>query len=235
MTEGRSRPAVTRIRLPSVNVYLLDGDRPLLIDSGTRASGGKLRSELARHHVRPVDLGGILLTHGHADHAGGAGSLRVGPVPIMVGAADAAILSAGHNPPLQPTTASARLYRPFLDRSFQPYTADILLEGVTALSPYGIDGQVIPAAGHTPGSVAVLVGADLFIGDLARGGHLGGLVQPATLLPHYYSPDARHDLRLLRALILEHRPDTLHPGHGGPIPAARALSRLTALLDRAGQ
>jgi len=75
------------------------------------------------------------------------------------------------------------------------------------------------------------VGRDPVIGDLARGAHLGGMLQPQHLLPHYYSPDTRHDLALLRTLVRQFRPERLHPGHGGPIPAEAALDRLDRLLE----
>jgi glyoxylase-like metal-dependent hydrolase (beta-lactamase superfamily II) len=81
---GLADPGVTTIPLPTpfpvgrVNAYLLDGDAPVLIDTGPRSERtyDALVAALAAVGRRVADLRTILLTHAHMDHAGLAGRLR---------------------------------------------------------------------------------------------------------------------------------------------------------------
>ncbi|MDB5057188.1 MAG: fold metallo-hydrolase [Chloroflexi bacterium] len=70
-----------------VNCYLLDGPSPVLVDCGpaTDAAETALRAGLAAHGVRPADIETIVLTHHHADHAGGLGWLRRESAAQLVG------------------------------------------------------------------------------------------------------------------------------------------------------
>lgn len=54
----------------SVNAYLLEGERPVLIDAGFSGKAGGMEGNLSAFGV-----GTLLLTHLHRDHAGGAGAL----------------------------------------------------------------------------------------------------------------------------------------------------------------
>lgn len=54
----------------SVNAYLLEGERPVLIDAGFSGKDGGMEGNLSAFGV-----GTLLLTHVHRDHAGGAGAL----------------------------------------------------------------------------------------------------------------------------------------------------------------
>ena len=55
---------------------LLEGEGgPALIDPGPSSSLGQLRSKLAARGLSVADLGALLLTHIHLDHAGATGTL----------------------------------------------------------------------------------------------------------------------------------------------------------------
>jgi glyoxylase-like metal-dependent hydrolase (beta-lactamase superfamily II) len=56
-------------------VYLLDAERPALIDAGIGADYERVRDAMAEVGVAPEDLAVIAPTHVHLDHAGGAGFL----------------------------------------------------------------------------------------------------------------------------------------------------------------
>ena len=212
---------VSTLRLPAANAHLVTGARGhVLVDSGTAGSVGALRRALRSAGVEPRALAAVVLTHGHADHAGGARLLVGDAVPVVVGAADAAIVEAGRNPPLVPTTVSARVIRPFVDRPFAGYRPDVLVDGELDLAPFGVDLVAVVVGGHTAGSLVVVdprPGGPALVGDLVRGGHLGGMIRPDRPLPHYYSDDTGRDLALVRDLVARHHPDRLYPGHGGPL------------------
>ncbi|MFW6384210.1 MAG: MBL fold metallo-hydrolase [Halodesulfurarchaeum sp.] len=57
------------------SVYVLDGSVPAVIDTGTGAHVDRILDALAALDIDRRDLGAIVLTHVHLDHAGGAGAL----------------------------------------------------------------------------------------------------------------------------------------------------------------
>lgn len=62
--------------IPEFNsVYILDTDRPALVETGIGTETDLVLDALAELGIEPADLSYILLTHVHLDHAGGAGSL----------------------------------------------------------------------------------------------------------------------------------------------------------------
>lgn len=67
-------PGVARIRLPkpAAHVYVLLGPLPVLVDVGMPESGDAVRAGLNALGVPPDDVRLVLLTHEHADHAGGS-------------------------------------------------------------------------------------------------------------------------------------------------------------------
>ncbi len=60
--------------------YLIRGDRPCLVETGTAPSAPLVRDALAALGVGPADLATIVVTHIHLDHAGGTRRHR-GDVP----------------------------------------------------------------------------------------------------------------------------------------------------------
>jgi glyoxylase-like metal-dependent hydrolase (beta-lactamase superfamily II) len=57
------------------SVYVIDAERPALVDSGIGANREHLFAALESVGIDREDLGAIVLTHVHLDHAGGAGYL----------------------------------------------------------------------------------------------------------------------------------------------------------------
>ena len=55
--------------------YLILGDRPCLVETGTAPSAPVVRDALAALGVGPHDLATVVVTHIHLDHAGGAGDI----------------------------------------------------------------------------------------------------------------------------------------------------------------
>ena len=112
----------------------------------------------------PKDFAGVLLTHVHWDHVSGLDDLR--EVPVWINAAEHDFIASGGDASL--------LMRGFAGLKFQTYAFDGgPYAGWPASHDVFGDGSVVvvPAGGHTPGSVIIFVrtpGRDYaFIGDLA--------------------------------------------------------------------
>jgi glyoxylase-like metal-dependent hydrolase (beta-lactamase superfamily II) len=221
---------IVTVRLPASNAHLIRGRTGIvLVDAGTQGAHRKLRAALLRAGVEPRRLDAVVLTHGHADHAGGARELVGTDVPIVVGTFDAAILAAGHNPPLVSTNLTAKMIRPFVDRGFDPYVADVLVEDALDLSSFGVSAHAVVVGGHTRGSLVVVgrPGQAAVVGDLIRGGHFGGTLLPSKRLPHYFSEDTARDLDVLHDVIARYQPDRLYLGHGGPVAVEAVLETIS--------
>jgi glyoxylase-like metal-dependent hydrolase (beta-lactamase superfamily II) len=143
-------PGVWRIPLLGdfVNGFMLrdDDGQVTLIDMGIAKSGPKVMAALASIGSGPSDVTGLMLTHAHADHAGGAAYVaqQTGR-EFGIPAEDAEYATAGRNPPRDPRFRLGRLMTR-TDKGFDPVPV-----GETFT-----DGQVVPFAGgievvHTPG------------------------------------------------------------------------------------
>ena len=135
------------------NVYLLDMDPPVLIDSGFGMAGDEIVGNISALGVVPSTVAAIILTHCHIDHAGGASSLRerLG-APLYMHELDAQIAERGDN----------RLTAAFcFEVQFQPLTIDVKIKGPEGQIAFGDENvSFLHTPGHTPGSISPYVDAD---------------------------------------------------------------------------
>ena len=219
---------VRLVRLRWSNVYLLLGERPIVVDAGAPGDETAILAGLAAAGRRPRDLAAIVLTHGHADHAGAAAALRAATgAPILLGDGDTAMAAAGRNLPLVPTGPEARLVAPFVPQAFPAVVPDVVVTGPLDLAPYGIPATLRPLGGHTRGSAIVeLPSGDVLVGDLVRGGRLGGRLRPTVPMTHYYEEEPAAVTAVVDR-VLAGAARRLLVGHGGPLaPADVAAWRL---------
>lgn len=151
-------PRVHELSVGIVNVWLLESDEGIcLIDTGAPGSAGAILSAVRSLGHRPEDVRHIVLSHHHADHAGGLAALRLQtPAAAYAHPLDADLIRRGEavRPTLKPgpgllSGLMARLGGGSLPKRYEPGTVD----GEVA------DGQVLPIAGglrviHTPGHSA---------------------------------------------------------------------------------
>lgn len=213
------------------NAYLLLGDRPVLVDAGAPGEEAKLLDSLHQHGIAPNDLSLVVLTHGHTDHAGSVNAFSHAGVPIAIGAEDAALLERGANGPLPITGFAGRALRPLISRmKFAGASPQVLVREPLRLDPYGIGATMVPAPGHTAGSCVVLLDdGDAVVGDLIRGGFAYGKIRPHHPLRHFFAEQVAGVRRGLDE-VLQHDPQELYVGHGGPnVSAADVRRRLESI------
>jgi len=212
--------------------YLIRGDRPCLVETGTAPSAPVVRDALAGLGIGPADLATVVVTHIHLDHAGGAGDIAA-----MFPAAQIVVHQRGARHLADPSRlmAGARMvYGDALERLFgvlAPVPADriVALDDVGTVDLGGgrrLDSHYSPGhAKHHVGLVDSDTG-DLYVGD-AAGVYLPdtGDVRPATPPPDFDLEAALASVRRFAAL----QPARLLFSHYGPV------DRVGEILDRSAE
>lgn len=215
-------PEIVRLERGYINSYLLIGERVVIVDTGVPGGAKRVLRALARRGLKPQDVALIVLTHGHADHAGSAKALRDRTGAPIVGG-DAAMTIRGHNDRLRPTGPAGRRVLPFIGQDYPSFVPDLKVDGELDLHPFGVAARVLAAPGHTPGSlVVVLDDGQALTGDLVRGKALAR--ERPTLHFFHADPAAAHDQL---GALLERGVTRIHPGHGHALTAERLRAFLT--------
>jgi glyoxylase-like metal-dependent hydrolase (beta-lactamase superfamily II) len=198
--------------------YLIEGDAPVLVETGSQSSIPVLLAELDAVGLGPADLAGVVVTHIHLDHAGGVGDVaRAFPKAMVY------VHEKGARHLADPTRlidSAAMVYGPLLDSLYgrlEPTPA----ERIHVLE----DGEAIPVSttrslvavdspGHAKHHLALhdSLSGVLFAGD-AVGVKLpdAGVLRPSTPPPDFDLDQALHSL----GRFAERRPTSLALAHYG--------------------
>ncbi|HEU5434418.1 MAG TPA: MBL fold metallo-hydrolase [Thermomicrobiales bacterium] len=204
-----------------VNVGVLRGDagQIVLVDTGLNEANAKKALKAAREEAGG-EVVAIVTTHAHADHFGGNAAVvkRTG-AKVYAPAFDEAFL---RYPLLQPIALYGgadpldTLRGNFLLAS--PSPVDVVIEP-GPLTVAGIELEIIPLFGHSPGQIGVLVDDIFYCADV--------VLPPAVLDKYrilYLFSVSDHLQALERAAAVSCRAAV--PGHGP------AVADLTELIDR---
>ncbi len=132
---------------PSANIVLIQGARPVLIDTGFGSDVPETERLLREAGIPPERLALIVNTHYHCDHVGGNHVLqsRYG-VPIAAHRWDAALINRR-----DPEACSAR----WLDQPVEPYQVNQPLSEGDEIDAGEVRLQVLHTPGHTLGHIAL--------------------------------------------------------------------------------
>ncbi len=210
-------------------MYLIEGDEcALLADTGTGV--GSLRDTVAALTDKPIT---VVLTHGHVDHACGAGAfetvyLHSADLPVYEEHRKLAVRQ-GYVANSAGMGGNRDLLAKVQEQDYQPtreVDGFLPLEAGMCFPLGGETVQVLAAPGHTPGTVALLLKEErtLLLGDACNG---------FTFLFYEYSSSVaqyREDLLALKAATDGKYDRTLF-SHGSGNGCIDMINRVIAVCD----
>lgn len=197
-----------------INVYLISTPQgPVLVDSAAPGMFGWLVKSLHQVGIAPAQLAGVIVTHFHIDHVGTAMALQKCGVPVYALAAEVPILIGD-----APHSGYGGIAGKMLLAAERLLFGNPSFSGIRSLEVgqklFGTAWRVIPAPGHTPGSLA-LYNEDT--GDLLSGDTLVSDFGCPRANLSFFTPDCDRLVQsALNLMALE--PKYIHPGHGQPLP-----------------
>jgi glyoxylase-like metal-dependent hydrolase (beta-lactamase superfamily II) len=205
------------------NAFLLLGEKPILIDSGSPGDIPAIERKLRKAGVTLSEIELLILTHAHFDHAGNAAAIRKrSGCKVVAHESERTFLENGKNAAITPFNFFAKLMSPFMHIPFAATDVDIVVKDSFDLNPYGADAQIVWTPGHTPGSISVVTtGGEAVVGDLIGGGSMLGIWQPTRPRYHYWIENKEEvDASLSR--LFARQIVKIHVGHGGPLDGIQA-------------
>jgi len=204
-----------------VSIFLLKGEKTILIDAGIPGQMERLRKGLAAVNTQLEEIDLVLLTHGHLDHIG-----LVKEIAELSGA-QTAIHHLEKNwvengkPPFPPGATPwgkflVSLVKLAPEMHILPAKVDFTLDdNGLSLGEYGIPARVIHTPGHTLGSMSILLeNGDAIVGDLAMNAKI------LRLSPGI--PIFAEDVSLIKPSwqkLLDLGAKMIYPAHGKPFSA----------------
>lgn len=192
------RPGVT-------NLFFIPGtDRGLLVDAGGAETLNELSRALKAEGIRMRDVGFVLASHYHPDHAGLIGELTAQGVRLLLPDPQKEFIRV-------PDRFAARE-----NRAVHPVDPDSAIrfscaDSRAVLRKIGISGEIVPTPSHSPDSVSLILDrGDCIAGDLEPPGHLDAYGETSPL---------REDWER----ILAFRPKTVYFSHRPPADVSGGL------------
>lgn len=193
------------------HIYLLDGGREkALVDAGMGRKPEAVLDIVRSHGFSPSQISLILVTHAHADHAGGAKALsQATGAKICASPYEAELVEHGSEEELGLLRAKEEGVFP-QDYKFPHTKVELRLSNEQVLEVGDLKVRALLTPGHTPGSVCYYVelpeGPAIFTGDTVFYDGIWGLLN----LDQSDPKELRRSIKRLANLPIE----GFYPGHG---------------------
>lgn len=179
-----------------------------MVDAGMNAREEAVEELFSRAGIEPRDVSLIIVTHVHPDHVGGLASAKsLTGARVLCHRSVAELIAKGRSEPIVAHGAWGAFIAAIISKRFRGVAAEILVDGERGLKDYGLDGRVIHARGHSPGSIAIVLSdGEVLVGDLVRG-------EGAELSLGRFYVDEELALRNLESVVSA-MPRLIHLSHG---------------------
>lgn len=182
---------------------LITNNKIVLIDTGMEQDLPLIDANLQKNGYELADIDYVLLTHGHADHAGCVKVLRE-QYGVKVG------MHQGDSKTIEPVEGLVDFTKQLLEGRPRAVSkgvdVDFFIDEDSDLSQFGIAGRVIHLPGHTKGSIAIL----LDDGSIFSGDNLVNYQVPTGPVIAQVKADAYASFEQLKQLEIKQ----VYPGHG---------------------
>lgn len=216
------------------NAFFLVGDSgAVMVDSGTAEGTEFVRQSLSDAGLKPEDIKLIIISHAHVDHFYNIPAMReVTGAPVLCHKNGAETLINGLFPDVDGRTAPGKLIMEKQREEGEPVpycpkvTPDILVEGDTDLSPWGIDGKLLYTPGHSDSDMTVVLdNGAILAGDMIAAPPITGI--PGLAYLAYRGEEATPQIIQSAEKVLEHA-TVVYSGHGGPFQVEDVRAALEA-------
>ena len=206
---------IISFKMGVTSCYLIIGKEIVMVDTGMPNKLKLFKKVLSKNKIDPSRIKLIVLTHSHFDHCGSAGDIRdLTGAKIAIHESERECVE--HDKVLIPKGVNfiGKITKPLIFSfkiPFPKFTPDILLSNDPyPLFEYGIDGQIIHTAGHTIGSLSVILNSgEAIVGCMAHNG-----------LPFRFKPGLPIYAQDIGAIkenwksLIDNGTRTVYPGHG---------------------
>jgi glyoxylase-like metal-dependent hydrolase (beta-lactamase superfamily II) len=156
--------------------FLEDDGQVTLVDCGVKRAPRTIVAALAHLGKSTSDVTRIILTHAHADHAGGARAMleSTGVAGVAIHEDDVEYVVSGRSAPSDQSSTAGRMMSRMPGQTFDPFQVTTVLHDLDVIDVAG-GMRVLHTPGHTPGHISlvhersgVLITGDALFNPFAR-------------------------------------------------------------------
>lgn len=213
---------ITSFTLGISNLFLVEDQGMLLVDTGTNASKESYEDLFSAAGINPKDINLIVISHGHSDHFAHVHELKeLTDAPVLCHKKAVNALKTGKNQKVIPRNELGKKILEMISGNkpikYQAVEPDVIVESIFDLNPYGVAGKIIHTPGHSECSITVLLDSgEAIVGDML-------VTSPFTeeTCVAYFADDEKALFDNIRMLL--EQAHTFYSGHGGPFSRTEIL------------